>query len=189
MRAALCGREPRNRAPTPHEDVDDVAVLIHGTPQIPLLPLDLHEHFVQIPGVAHAAPAASQPPRIVEPERQTPLANRLIRNGDTSFREEMLDIAETQAKPVVEPDGVTDDGRGKSVPAIAGLLADRHPTLPATVSTSQCLPATTGGRHASVRAIRGSAEHRRTTPLRRNARRAHRCERALRRPSCLPRRR
>ena len=46
-------------------------------------PWDRHEHFVQIRGVAHAAPAAAHPPRIVEPERQTSLANRLIRHDDT----------------------------------------------------------------------------------------------------------
>ena len=38
-----------------HEDVDDVAVLVHGAPQILLPPLDLHEHLVQVPGVAQAA--------------------------------------------------------------------------------------------------------------------------------------
>ena len=41
-----------------HEDVDCVAVLVHGTPQILLPPLDLDEYLVQMPGVAHAAPAA-----------------------------------------------------------------------------------------------------------------------------------
>ena len=72
---------------------------------------------------------------VVEPERQTPQSNRLIRHGDTSFREEILDISETQAEPVVEPDGVTDDCRGKAVSAIARRLADHRPTLPPAAST------------------------------------------------------
>ena len=42
-----CGRPPI--APRLHENVEDVAVLVHGTPQILLLPLDLHEELVQIP--------------------------------------------------------------------------------------------------------------------------------------------
>ena len=37
------------------EDVDHVAVLVHGTPQVLLPPLDLDEYLVQIPGVAHPA--------------------------------------------------------------------------------------------------------------------------------------
>ena len=49
-----------------------VAVFVDGPPQILLPPLDLHEQLVQMPCVAHAAPAAPQPPRVVEPERPTP---------------------------------------------------------------------------------------------------------------------
>ncbi len=64
-----CGRPPI--APQLHENVEDIAVLVHGTPQILLPPLDLHEKLVQIPRVAHAAPAAPQPPSVVEPERPT----------------------------------------------------------------------------------------------------------------------
>ena len=102
-----CGRPPI--APRLHENVEDVAVLVHGTPQILLLPLDLHEELVQIPGVALAAPAAAQPPCVVEPERPAPQPDRLIRHGDTPFGKEIFDISETQAETVVEPDGVTDD--------------------------------------------------------------------------------
>jgi hypothetical protein len=36
------------------QDVDHVAVLIDRTPEILPLPLDGHEGFVQVPGVAHA---------------------------------------------------------------------------------------------------------------------------------------
>ena len=51
-----CGRPPI--APRLHENVEDVATSSStGTPQILLLPLDLHEELVQIPGVALAAPA------------------------------------------------------------------------------------------------------------------------------------
>ena len=64
---------------------------------------------VQIPGVALAAPAAAQPPCVVEPERPAPQPDRLIRHGDTPFGKEIFDISETQAETVVEPDGVTDD--------------------------------------------------------------------------------
>ena len=102
-----CGRPPI--APRLHENVEDVAVLVHGTPQILLLPLDLHEELVQIPGVALAAPAAAQPPCVVEPERPAPQPDRLIRHGDTPLGKEIFDISETQAETVVEPDGVTDD--------------------------------------------------------------------------------
>ena len=53
--------EPDGRPPMASgldQDVDHVAVLVHGTPQILLPPVDLDEYLVQMPGVAHAAPAA-----------------------------------------------------------------------------------------------------------------------------------
>ena len=95
------GRPPI--APRLDEDVDDVAVLVHGPPQILLPPVELDEELVQMPRVAHAAPAASQPASVVEPERPTPLPNRLIRHGDPAFGEEIFDISETQAEPVSRP--------------------------------------------------------------------------------------
>ena len=96
-----CGRAAI--APRLHEDVDYVAVFVHGTPQILLPPLVLHEQLVQIPGVAHAAPAAPQAPSVVEPKRPTPLSNCLVRHGDTPFSEEILDISDTQAETVSRP--------------------------------------------------------------------------------------
>ena len=127
------GRPPI--APRLDEDVNDIAVLVHGPPQILLPPVDLDEELVQMPRVAHAAPAAPQPASVVEPERPTPLPNRLIRHGDPAFGEEIFDISETQAEPVVEPDGVTDDFTGESVSTIAGRLILHRPTLPPEAST------------------------------------------------------
>ena len=67
------------------------------------------------------------------------MPNRLIRHGDTPFGEEIFDIPETQAETVVEPDGVTDDFRGKSVSAIAERLA-RHRSYCATRSLNLTMP-------------------------------------------------
>ena len=96
-------RTPQDRYTPPTLDVDDVAVFVHGPPQILQPPLNLHENLVQIPRVAHAVPAVPQPTGVVEPERQTPLSNRLILHGDAAFGEQILDISETEAEAVVEP--------------------------------------------------------------------------------------
>ena len=42
-----------------NQDVDHVAVLIHGTPQILLLAVDSNEDFVQVPNIAGGPDAAS----------------------------------------------------------------------------------------------------------------------------------
>ena len=96
--------EPLSRPLVPprcHKDAEHVPVLVHGPPQILLPPLDLHEQLVQMAGVALAAPAVPQPPRVIEPEPQTPLPNRLVRHGDTALGEEILDVPETQVEPVI----------------------------------------------------------------------------------------
>ena len=90
-------------APGLDQDVQDVAVLVNRSPQIVPLPLDGHEEFVQIPGVAHPTASAPQSPRVVESERLTPLPNRFIRHDDTPFGEEIFDITKTQAETVSRP--------------------------------------------------------------------------------------
>ena len=111
------------------QDVDDVAILVHGATE--LLPaLNRHEELVQIPGVARPAPSAPQRPRVGEAERLTPMPNRFIRHRDTSLGEEIFDISETQAEAMIDPDGVTNDLGGKAVAAVAG----HRSTLPAAAS-------------------------------------------------------
>jgi hypothetical protein len=87
------GRSPI--APRLHEDVDRVAVVIDGPPQVLQPALDFYEHLVQIPRVAHPASATPQPSSVVEPECLTPQPNRIIRHGDTAFGEEIFDVSET----------------------------------------------------------------------------------------------
>ena len=88
-------KEARGRpaiAPRLDQNVDDVAVLVHGPPQILPLPLDGHEEFVQVPRVAQATSPAPQPPRVVEPERLTPVPNRLVGHRDTALGQQVLGI-------------------------------------------------------------------------------------------------
>ena len=81
------------------------------------------------------APAVVQRPGVVGPEGLTPWPDRLVRDGDPAFGEQILDVAEAQAKAVVEPDCVTDDLGRKAVAAVAWRRACHGPTLPATGSS------------------------------------------------------
>ena len=47
------------------EDVEEVAVLVHGSPDITALPLNRREDFVQIPGVPQTATVAPERARIM----------------------------------------------------------------------------------------------------------------------------
>ena len=101
-----------------NQDVDDVAVLIHRTPEILLLAVDSNEDFVQVPNIAKPALTPLQFSGIVRTELLAPEPNRLIRDGDSPFGEKILDIAEAQAETMVSPDGVTDDFRRETVTVI-----------------------------------------------------------------------
>ena len=62
----------------------------------------------------------SERARVVGPEGLTPLPDGLKGDSDAAFREPILDIAETQAKAVGQPDRVTDNLRRKAGAAGAG---------------------------------------------------------------------
>jgi hypothetical protein len=92
-----------------HQDIDHVAILIHGTPEILLLAVDSYEDFVQMPSITQAALTPRQLSGIVRTEVLTPESNRLIRHDDSTFGEKILDIPEAQAETMVSPDGIADD--------------------------------------------------------------------------------
>ncbi len=100
------------------EDVDHVTILVNRPPEIPTPALNLHKQLVEIPGVAQAPSPSPQRPRVRRTKGSTPLSNRLIGHGDPTLREQVLGIAETQAEPVIQPHGVADDFRRKSVSGV-----------------------------------------------------------------------
>jgi hypothetical protein len=101
------------------QDVDHVAVLIHGTPQILLLAVDSNEDLVQVPNIAEAVLTPLQFSGVVRTELPTPESNRFIGDDDSPFGEEILDIPEAQAETMIYPHGVADDFWRKTMTVIA----------------------------------------------------------------------
>ena len=69
-----------------HQDVDQVPVLIDSTPKILPLTLDRHEDFVQVPSVTQSTVTSLQVGGVLRTELPTPLADRLVGDGDPAFR-------------------------------------------------------------------------------------------------------
>ena len=92
-----------------NQDVNHVAVLIHGPPKILLLAIDPHEDFVQVLDIAEAALAPLQLSSIVRTEFLTRMSNGFIEDHDSAFGEKILDISETQAETMIDPDGMAND--------------------------------------------------------------------------------
>ena len=60
------------------QDVDDVTVLIHRTPQILTPAVDSHEQLVQMPRVADGLSVAAEPSRVGETEGLTPVPDGFV---------------------------------------------------------------------------------------------------------------
>ncbi len=81
-------KESPRRTPVPtglYENVDHIAILINGAPEILPLSVDVHEHFVQEPRISEATLPSSQLPRIVGAEFPAPLPHRFVRHDDSPF--------------------------------------------------------------------------------------------------------
>ena len=103
-----------------HEDVDDVTVLIHGTPQILPFTVDGDEDLAQKPRIAESTMSALQTPCKFGTELRAPPTDCLVRHDGSSFGEYILDIPEAETEFEVEPDCMTDNFAWISVPAIEG---------------------------------------------------------------------
>jgi hypothetical protein len=114
------------------QDVDDLAVLVDGPPEVLALPANGHEEFVEMPRIADRLGSVPKPPRIGSTERLAPEPDGLVRHSDTALGEQVFDVAETEREPVVQPDGMTDDRGREPVPWIAHGIVGHPATVPAT---------------------------------------------------------
>ena len=73
-------------APSLHQDIENVAVLVDGAPQILTSPLDLQEDLVQQPVVARGRPLAPHVAGVVRPESATPPSNCFVAYSDPTLR-------------------------------------------------------------------------------------------------------
>lgn len=115
-----------------HQDVENITVLVNGSPQVDLPSVDLQEQLIYVPDVSQSASLLADCPRVSWPEFQTPEANYFVGDDDPSFRQQILDTSEAECESVVEPDSMTDDLGGETVTPIAWfhsrIVDDRRST-------------------------------------------------------------
>ena len=117
-------------APRLDEDVDDVAILIDGTPEIVAPSLDGDEDLVQVPDIAQPALSTLEPASVCRTEREAPQPDRFVGHRDAPLGQEIFDIAKAHTKAVIQPDGMADDLGGKAVSVVARRVAFHRPSLP-----------------------------------------------------------
>jgi hypothetical protein len=112
-----------------NQDVDHIAVLVDGPPQIRLLAVDSDKDFVQMPSVSQPVLKPLQFPNIIGTEFLTPQPNRLIRDDDSPLGKKILHISEAQAEAMVNPDRVTDDFGRETIARVPRVVALHRPSL------------------------------------------------------------
>jgi len=84
------------------------------------LALNRDKDFVDMPGIPQPPLLFLELACVCRPKLLTPLPNRFICDGDPTFGEEFFDFTKAEAEPMVEPDGMADNFRGKTVTLVAG---------------------------------------------------------------------
>jgi hypothetical protein len=113
-----------------HDLIKDVSILINGPPEPVLLASDGDRDFVEVPDVAAAWRLAPEAASVRRPELQSPAPDRLIRNEDAALEQHLLDQAQAQRKPEVQPHRMGDDLRWKAMAFVADGLAHASPSTP-----------------------------------------------------------
>ena len=74
------------------QHIDSVAIMINGSPQVPLLTLNLNEDLVNEKGIAVALVLAPHSMRLQWSELVAPEANRFMSNDNSPTSQQILDI-------------------------------------------------------------------------------------------------
>ena len=85
------------------QNIDDITVLIHGTPKIMLLAVDSDKKFVQIPGITEASLFLLKTSGKVGSEFPAPLADGFVRNNYSAFGQKIFNITEVQVRSDDKP--------------------------------------------------------------------------------------
>lgn len=96
-------------APTLHQDIEHMTVLIDCTPEIVVLALDCEDHLVEMPFVPALRLTPAKFIGIALAELHRPLADRLVRDDDATACHQLFYVAKTQREPEVKPDDMPDD--------------------------------------------------------------------------------
>ena len=101
------------------KQVEDLALVIDGPPEVHPLPGDPHHHLVQVPSVARPRAPLAQPSRDRGTEFQHPAPHRFVGDVEPALGQQFLDIAVAQGEAEIEPDRVLDDLGWEAMTAVA----------------------------------------------------------------------
>ena len=118
------------------QNVQHVAVLIHGTPQVMPCPMDSEKHLVQVPLVARPRTPAPELIGIGLSKFPAPLPDRFVGDDDATGEQQLFDIPVAEAKAVVQSDAMTHNFGWKTMVFVAlRSRGNAHAFLPLCLPT------------------------------------------------------
>src|ERR1700748_3068102 len=110
-----------------HEDVENEPLLIARAPEPMLLAGDGDDDLIQVPLVAALGRAPTNAVGELAAKFEAPLPDRLIGHRDAASRQHLLNHAQAQREPKIQPDRVADDLSRVSIAGVNWVSRRRHP--------------------------------------------------------------
>src|SRR5690349_23625915 len=85
------------------QDIQHVAMLVHGAPQVTGLTVDLDEDFIQVLFISRLRPTSAQLIGIGLPKLAAPLTNSFVNHLDAAGGEEFFDIMVAERETEIKP--------------------------------------------------------------------------------------
>ena len=114
-------------APALDENIENEAVLVDGTPEPMLLPGDADDDLIKVPFVATARRSPTDAVGEFLAELEAPLPDRLVRHRDAAGGQHLLDHAQAQREPKIQPDRVADDLSRVAMAGVNRVSRGPHP--------------------------------------------------------------
>ena len=106
-------------APGLDENIQDFAFRVDGAPEIDETSINLEIDLVQMPDRVWLGSTFAQVRRNHRTEMVPPSPDRLVGDSNAALRQQILDVAEAQREPEIEPDRLLDDLGRKPVAGVA----------------------------------------------------------------------
>ena len=103
-----------------HQDIEDIAVLIHRPPQVMAFTIDGEEHLIQMPLVARPGRRRRSSLAYAWPNFRHHLADGFVGDDDPTGEQQLFDISIAEAEAEIEPDAVADDLGREAMVLIVG---------------------------------------------------------------------
>ena len=103
---------------TLYQNIQDVAILVHGSPQVMILAIDLNEHLIQVSLVTGSRTTTAQFISVCLTELERPFTDRFVSYDHPTNGHDLFNVAKAQSEAEVEPHSVADDFSREAMAAV-----------------------------------------------------------------------